>query len=174
MVAVAARPLTAGSSLSASDLRFVSVDADFEALDSMISESTAASFHGWIVQSPVGEGDLIGPGALTEPGAPDGLRSMSIPVAVEHAVGGIVTPGDRIDVVSVVDGTARYVAVDIEVLAVSEEDGGALGGLGSYHLVVAADPDQILAMAEAIDSGSIEVIRSTGAKVPVESDRDDS
>ena len=163
MVAVANRSLLAGSVMSTSDLRFVSVDSDFGAIDSMIPQSSAGRYDGWILQSAVAEGDLINPAALIEPGAPDGLRSMSIPITVEHAAGGTLVAGDRIDVVSVVDGVAKYVAVGIDLLGVSEDEGGSLGGLSSYHLVVAVDSDQALALAEAIDSGSIEVIRSTGA-----------
>jgi Flp pilus assembly protein CpaB len=163
MVAVADRPLVAGSAISASDLRFVSVDSDFGAIDSMITQSASGGYDGWILQAAVAEGDLISPSALSEPGAPDGLRSMSIPIAVEHAAGGTLVAGDRVDVVSVLDGVARYVAVGIELLGISEDEGGSLGGLSSYHLVVAVDSDQALALAEAIDSGSIEIIRSTGA-----------
>lgn len=175
LVAVADRPLVAGSPVSFSDLRFVAIDTDFDAIGSMITESAAASFDGWILQGAVAEGELVSPSDLIEPGAPDGLRSMSIPIALEHAAGGTLAAGDRIDVVSVVDGEAHYVAVGIELLGVSEEGGGSLGGLGSYHLVVAVDSDQALALAEAIDSGSIEVIRSTGASdSPVEVEADDS
>lgn len=163
MVAVADRPLVAGSVMSEADLRFVSVASDFDAIGSMITELAAPGFDGWILQAAVAEGDLINPSVLIEPGAPDGLRSMSIPVAIEHAAGGTLAAGDRIDVVSVVDGGARYVAVGIELLGVSEDEGGSLGELNGYHLVVAVDSDQALALAEAIDSGSIEIIRSTGA-----------
>jgi Flp pilus assembly protein CpaB len=163
MVAVADRPLVAGSVISASDLRFMSIDSDFGAIDSMITQSAAAAYDGWILQAAVAEGDLINPSALIEPGAPDGLRSMSIPIAVEHAAGGTLVAGDRIDVVSVVDGVAQFVAAGIELLGVSEDEGGSLGGLSSYHLVVAVDSDQALALAQAIESGSIEIIRSTGA-----------
>lgn len=167
LVAVADSSLSAGTALSPSDLRFVSVDAGFEALDSMITEGQAARFQGWILQTPLAEGDLVSVSMLIEAGAPNGLRSMSIPVAIEHAAGGSLVPGDRIDVVSVVDGSGGYVATGVEVLAVSEDEGGSLGRLGGYHIVVAVDSADALALAEAIDSGSVEIIRSTGASDPV-------
>ncbi len=65
-------------------------------------------------------------------------------------------------------------AVGIEVLGVSQDAGGSLGGLNSYHLVVAVDSDQALALAEAIDSGSLEVVRSTGASDGGQVGSDDS
>ena len=173
-VAVADRYLVAGSTVSAADVRFVSIDTDFGAIDSMITESQMPAFEGWILQAAVTEGDLLSPAGLIEPGAPDGLRSMSIPIDIEHAAGGVLVAGDRVDVVSVVDGEASYVVVGIEVLAVSRDNGGSLGGLSGYHLVVAVDSDQALALAEAIDSGSMELVRSTGSESVEKGEADDS
>lgn len=163
-VAVADRPLAAGSRLSASDLRFVPIDSDFEAIDSLLTQALAPGYEGWIIGVNVAEAELVRPTALIDPGAPAGLRSMSIPVPVEHAAGGTISPGDRIDVVSVEEGEASFVVVDVEVLGVADSDEGALGRLGEYHVVVAVDDRQALALAEAIDSDSLEVIRSTGSR----------
>ncbi len=155
--------MAGGSPLSASDVRLVAIESDFAALDSLVAEAAIPAYEGWILEHPIAEGELIGVSSLAEPAAGDGLRSMSIPVPVEHAAGGGLSLGDRIDVVSVVDGSALYVATDLEVLGAATPDGGKFGSFGEYHLVVAVDSDQALALAEAIDSGSLEVIRSTGA-----------
>lgn len=163
MVAVADRPLVAGSALSVSDLRFVPISADFEGISHLLAEEVASDYEGWVVRRSVTEGEVLGRALLLEPGAAPGVRSMSIPVAVEHAVGGSLTEGDRVDVISMDDGAPFYVVVDVEVLDVSETDRGSLGGLGDYHIVVGVDADQALALAAAIDEGSIEVVRSTGA-----------
>lgn len=163
MVAVADRALVAGSVLSVSDLRFVPIPADFEGMPHLLSEDAASEYEGWVIRRSVTEGEVLGPALVVDPGAAPGLRSMSIPVAVEHAVGGSLVAGDRVDFISVDDQSPFYVAVDVEVLDVSVADRGSLGGLGDYHIVVAVDADQALALAAAIDSGSIEVVRSTGA-----------
>lgn len=162
MVAVADRPVTAGEALAPSDLRFIPVDADFEAVHTLIAEPGVSSYEGWVLRRSVGEGELVERANLIEPGAQPGLRSMSVPVSIEHAVGGTLSTGDRIDVISVDDGLAAYVVVDVEVLGVSEDD-GSFGAAGDYHVVVAVDADQALALAAAIDSASLEVVRSTGA-----------
>ena len=38
---------------------------------------------------------------------------MSIPIAIEHAAGARIVVGDRVDVITVVDGIARFVATDL-------------------------------------------------------------
>jgi len=63
----------------------------------------------------------------------------------------------------VVDGRGSYVAVDLEVIAVSEAAGTSIGSTSGYHVVLAVSAEDALRLAEAIDGGSLEVVRSTGA-----------
>jgi hypothetical protein len=104
---------------------------------------------------------------VRDPSGPAGLRSMSVPIDAEHAVGGDLAAGDRIDLIVVDDDGPRYVLASAEVLTVSSI--GELGALasGDFFLVVAVDAKQALGVAAAIRDGRIEVVRSTGA-VPVE------
>ena len=163
MVAVAARPLTVGELITADDLRFVPVAADFAGLPSLVTEGEVATLEGWVVGRSISEGGLVERSMLVASGAPLGLRSMSLPVDVEHAAGGSIGPGDRIDVIAVDDGVASYVARDLEVLGVSEGERGSLGGLGGFYIIVAVEETEALRLAEAIDAGSMEVVRATGA-----------
>ncbi len=163
LVAVADRPMSAGSTFSADMVSLVPVASDFEGLASLVTESEVAGFEGWVLDRSVRANGVLDRTILVEPAAPSGLRSMSVPVSPEHAAGGTVTVGDRVDVITVVDGMARFVAVDVSVVGVSASESGSLGSLGSYHVVVAVEPQQALALAEAIDSGSVEIVRSTGA-----------
>ena len=71
--------------------------------------------------------------------------------------------GDRVDVIGVSDGTASFLVTDAQVLQVSEPAIGGIGGSGSSFVVLAVDMATSLRLAEAIASGSLEVIRSTGA-----------
>jgi hypothetical protein len=70
--------------------------------------------------------------------------------------------GDRVDVITVVDGVASFVATDLAVIAHAEAEAGSLA-TGAYHVTVAVDEEEALALAEAIAAGSLEVLRSTGA-----------
>lgn len=145
-------------------LRLVPVGSGFEGLPDLISEDELDDLGGWVLARPVAAGGLIGQSDLVAPGSTPGLRSMSLPVPVEHAAGGALAAGDRVDVISVSDATADYVATDLEVVSVAEGAAGAIGAVSSYHVVVSVDADQALALAEALDSGSVELVRSTGSE----------
>lgn len=164
LVAIAEQPIPAGSPIEAANIRLVPVDSGFEALPGLVTETDLAQLEGWVTARPIPEGGLIERSAVVEPGSATGLRTMSLPVPVEHAAGGSVVPGDRVDVIAVVDGTAQYVAGGLEVVSVAAGSSGAIGSIAAYHVVVSVDADEALALAQAMDSGSIEIVRSTGAE----------
>jgi len=163
LVAVADTDLLAGSAIAAGSFRFEEVDADLPGIDGLVDEADMVSIGGWIVQYPVAEGSLVSMSSLVPPASHAGLRLMSIPVTSEHAAGASIVPGDRIDVISVVDGFPGFVAEALEVVAVSDADQGALSVGAGYYVVVAVEPDEALALAAAIDSGSLDLVRATGA-----------
>lgn len=172
LVAVANSPLTAGSTIDPSDLRLVPVDSGFEALPELITEEELARLDGWVLSRAIPAGGVLDSSALVEPGSSSGLRSMSLPVDIEHAAGGSLVGGDRVDVISVVEGGALFVATDLEVLSVSETSSSAIGSISAYHVVVSVEADQALDLAVALDAGSVEVVRSTGAEEIGESTAD--
>ena len=96
---------------------------------------------------------------------------MSVPVDPEHAVGGALRVGDRVDVIEVQEDRATYVAIGLEVIGINESgSGGALDGLGSYSVTVAVDDATALRLAAAIRADRFELVRSTGAEPPVGSE----
>jgi Flp pilus assembly protein CpaB len=162
LVAVAAEPIAEGSVLTSEALTLVPIAADFEALDSLLVEGDIGEMVGMIFARSVPEGALIDIAALVDAGAEDGHRAMSIPIAIEHAAGARIVVGDRVDVITVVDGVAEFVATDLAVIAHAEPQAGGLS-TGPYHVTVAVEEQEALALAEAIATGSLEVVRSTGA-----------
>lgn len=167
LVAVADQPIAAGTPLTAEMVRLVPVDAGFEGVESLLGESEVASRIGWIVQRAVAESGVLEKAALAEAVSASGLRAMSVPVPIPRAAGGTIVTGDRIDIIAVRDDLARYVISGVEVLAVA--GGGAGFSSVDHHLVVAVNADQALALAGAIATGAIDVVRSTGAPDIVES-----
>lgn len=162
LVAVAAHPITAGSVLSKDMIRLTPIDADFEGLDSMIGEADLPSFDGWIASRAIPEDGVILVSSLVEPAHRLGLRTMSIPVEPSHASGGSIGEGDLVDVITVTDGVAAFVVTGLEVVAVSDPDTSSFAVSGAYHIVVAVNTAQALAVASAIDGDSFEIVRSTG------------
>lgn len=164
LVAVASQPLTAGSVFDPSTVRLVPVDSGFEGLPDLLTEEEIDSLEGWVLSRSVGEGGVIDDSALVAPGSSSGLRSMSLPVPVEHAAGGALVAGDRVDVISVDDGAAEFVAVDLEVVSVSQGSSGGIGTVSSHHVLVNVEAADALALAAALDRGSVEIVRSTGSE----------
>lgn len=173
LVAVADQPLTAGSPLDQSTLRLVPVESGFEGLPDLITEEELAGLQGWVLSRPINTGGLIDNSAVVQPGSSSGLRSMSLPVPVEHAAGGTLVSGDRVDIISVADGAAGYVATNLEVVSVSDASSG-IGRVASHHVVVSVDSDEALSLAEALDAGSVEIVRSTGSETIERRAEDDS
>ena len=163
MVAVANETLSSGSILDSSAVGMVAVPSDLSGLDGLIGEATLDEVDGYVVGISISVGDLIPRAALTEPASHDGLRLMSLPVDRDRAAGGSIGPGDRVDVISMVEGAPGLVATDLEVVQVADTTQGALSAGSTYYLVVALDTDEALALAGALESGVVNVIRSTGA-----------
>lgn len=119
-------------------------------------------------------GDPLTLTAVAPASSPSALRAMSLPIERIDAVGGDLSPGDRIDVITVDDGVARYVAVSLEVLATQAPDarGGALGSssLTTYFVTVSVDDQTALGIALAMETGKVSIVRSTGAE-PIGPDR---
>lgn len=163
LVAVADGPIAAGTAFSEEEIRLVPVPTDFAGLDSLLTKSQLPAVEGWIVDRPIGAGGVIESSVVVEPGAPSGLRSMSIPINPEHAAGGAIRAGDRVDVISVSDEDATFVATDVGVISVASGDSDAFGAASDYFVVVGVDASQALVLAKAMASGSVELLRSTGA-----------
>lgn len=161
-VAVAAVDLPAGVPVTADRLRFAAAGGDEGVVDALVRREDVAAVVGSVPRAEVPAGVPLRRSDLQPAAAPDGRRAMSIPVEPAHAAGGALTTGDRVDVITVAGGEARYVLTAAEVLAVAS-GGGGLSGLSGFSLTVAVDAEQALAVAEALQAGGIEVVRATGA-----------
>jgi Flp pilus assembly protein CpaB len=164
LVAIADSPITAGSPLTPDIVRLVPLPADFQGLDYLVGESDLERLDGWIVGRSVREGELIDRSLVVRPGAGDGLRTMSIPVAAEHAAGATLVIGDRVDVISIIGEEPVFVASDLEVVSIADTTQTGLSAAVPYHVVVGVSPAQALALSRAIADGSVEILRSTGAE----------
>ncbi len=129
-----------------------------------VDELTAGQ---WVATEVIVAGDPVRRSALSEGAETERLRSMSIPVPRENAVGGGLRVGDRVDVIDVVDGEAAFVMADAQVVSVSSaatSGGITSGAAGDFFVVVEVDARQALAVAEALADGKVDVVRSTGAE----------
>lgn len=163
-VLVAAGDLKAGSALDDAAVRTAMVSADPSLLGALIGGDRLPERRGWLLTRPLRSGEPLRWSDLRDPAARHGLRAMSLPVEPEHAAGGTLRAGDRVDVIGVREGQAFWVLSDVEVLdTVDRAAEGALAAPRPYALTLAVTEEQALRLAWALHDGAVEVVRSTGA-----------
>ena len=162
-VPVAAQAIRSGARLETGDIAYESVDAEGPWADRALSRRELSPMIGRVAVRDIAPGAPLLADDLRPAAAPGAARAMSIPAADQAAGAGLYT-GDLIDVITVNEGRSRFIASGVEVLAVSGGGGRTAGG-GS-GVTVAVSRAQALAIAEALDRGSIHLLRSTGARIP--------
>lgn len=168
MVAVAVEDLDPGAQFDPSMVEFVAIDAENPVLDRLIAEDAVGSYGGMIVTSRVLEGEFVAAADLAAEAADEDLRAFTVRVPADHAGGGsLIGRGDFVDIIAVDDGVATYVVTGAEVLRVPDrEAAGGIVAISDFYLVVAVDADTALAISEALQSDSVEVVLATGASAP--------
>lgn len=164
-VAVARTDIAPGAAVSGAQVRWAEFPADSPVARSLLSPAVLAAGR-WVSTQPVGSGQPLRRGDLAPAGGSDALRWLSIPVPREHAAGGALVPGDRVDVIDVIDGRAAFVVTGVEVAKVVAGGSGrgiTAGSGRDFAVVVRVDANQALALAEALADGKLEVVRSTAA-----------
>ncbi len=165
-IAVARDDIASGSRLRADDFERTELAADSPLVGRMVAFDDLAAEE-WISERPIPAGDPLRRSDVRTDARSDGLRSVSIPIEREHAVGGALAVGDLVDVIDVVDGRATYAVTGAEVARVAPEPSsrGIAGSTSrAFYVVVLVDADGALAIAEALSDGKLEVVRSTGAE----------
>ncbi len=163
-VLAAAADLPAGHVLTAADLVPTRVDAVPGALRGLV-RAGGRSPVGRALREPIAAGVLV-PRAAFGARAPAG-REVAVPMTPEHALGGALEAGDRVDVLASFDkGTeiARTVTVarNARVVEVVRADGlfgqreGALTAL-----TLAVDPDDAVYLVFAARNAELDLVRAT-------------
>ena len=172
-VAVAARDIPAGATLTSAALRFSPVAAEEDVLAALLTPEQVSELSGWVAATAITAGEPVRASDLRSPSAPASQRAMSLPVAREHAVGGALRPGDRVDVIEVRDGVAGYLVTDAEVLSVPTAEQRGIAALNEFSVTIAVDDGTALRLAAGLHTGTLDIVRSTGAS-PVAEDRNDA
>jgi Flp pilus assembly protein CpaB len=164
---VATERIEAGRIIAADDLSVAEVDVADALYATLLPGQQSQGLVGMVAARTIAAGHLLGVDDLRPASAPSSQRAISIPIDIEHAVGGGIEPGDRVDLIAVIDGSPQYILTGTEVLEVPSAARGSLTTATGYFVVVAVDAQEALAVAAAIHSGEIEIVRSSGAS-PVE------
>ena len=165
-VYAAARDLPADHVLVAGDLRVTRINADDDVLDGLIGATNGDPPIHRVLRSSVTAGGLVATAALG--GVESKGREITVPISSDHALGGALEMGDRVDVLASFDkGTelakTLTVAAGARVAAVVHADGlfgQREGELTALTLSVA--PGDVVVGACAVRNGELDVVRANG------------
>ena len=165
-VYVAATDLDDGHTLAAGDLKVAEVRGDRNLIAGLARPGPGGPPMGRTLRVGIREGSALSVDALGA-GAAAG-REITIPVTPEHALGGDVRAGDRVDILATFDkGTdaARTLTVSrgATVHGVLRSDGlfGQHAG-GITALTLDVEPDAAIAVAFAARNAELDVARAHG------------
>jgi Flp pilus assembly protein CpaB len=161
-VVVLAEDIPAGTTLTADDLRVIETRAGFESPQSVLSPDQVGEVVGQVATRNLRSGEFAYVEDFRNAAAPSALRAFAIPLDPSAAVGGVIAPTDRVDVIQALDGVAFFVALDLEVIAVPSTEDRGIGSSG-FHVTVAVDAHTALLLARALEEGGVSLVRSTGA-----------
>lgn len=163
-IVVAAADTLAGTPLAEVSLDNASARLDAGTLDAVLSVDDTDKLSDHVLTASLSAGDPIPKSLLVAPAAESGLRAMSVPIDPAYAAAGTLVAGDRVDVIEIAGGSPGYVMHAAEVLDVVDADaGGIVTASSSYAVVLAVDSDTALRLAAARDSGSLQLVKSTGS-----------
>jgi Flp pilus assembly protein CpaB len=164
-VYTATRDLPADHVLTRGDVRVTQIRASDSVLDRLVLAGKAPPV-GRALRFPLVEGGLLQTGAVGESGARATGREITVPISADHALGGALDPGDRVDVLGSFDkGTelakTLTVAKSAQVVDVVSTDGlfGQREGELSA-LTLAVKPDDVVLVAFAVRNGEVDVVRA--------------
>jgi Flp pilus assembly protein CpaB len=166
-VYAAARDLPADHVLTADDLRTTRIDATDDTLDGLVRVSPDKAPIGRVLRFPVTSGGLVG--AATLGGAASEGREITVPIGSDHALGGALAPGDRVDILASFDkGTeiakTLTVSAGAQVVDVVHSEGAFGQGEGELTaLTVSVAPDDVVLVAFAVRNGEVDVVRASSS-----------
>jgi Flp pilus assembly protein CpaB len=123
---------------------------------------------GAMVTRPLAEGEMVHLEWLVAEGSVVDGRAITIPVTPEHAVGGILRPGDRVDVLATFDAAdsrARtlLLASAVEVTDVTTAGGFVADDATVTGVTVITAAQDAARLAFAIRSGEIDLVKVIGS-----------
>jgi hypothetical protein len=157
--AVAARPIHPGESLTAADVHLEPIELPAGLAASAFAD--ASGVEGRVALGPIGEGELVQLGQVSDPGSPGSAAELSFSIAPDRAVDGRLRSGDLVDVFVTRDGATTAVAEGVQIVEAVEHD-GSFGSDGELTITVTiADPALRGPLIHAVREGEVTLVRST-------------
>jgi Flp pilus assembly protein CpaB len=157
--AVAERTLRPGDPITADAVRFEPIDLPDDVAGAAFR--TPAELEGRVLVAPVGEGELLQSGALSDQGQGPPAAEVSLALTRDLAVDGRLQSGDAVDVYATHDDGTSLVAEGVRVISVTEAGGSFGDGRELTVTLALTDPARRVPVIHAARAGQITLVRTT-------------
>jgi Flp pilus assembly protein CpaB len=158
--AVATRSIAPGEVLADGDVRFEPIDLSGGVAGGALRAGDEVA--GRVALGPLGEGELVQIGQLSDVGAEVPTAEVSFALPRDRAVDGRLRTGDLVDVFVTYDVGTDAVAEGVRVVAVSDGGGGSFTSTSEITVTLAlTDPDGRAELIQAVRAGEVTLVRST-------------
>jgi Flp pilus assembly protein CpaB len=160
-VVIARRAIRVGEVIDAADLRVVTADLPVDATGSFVDVDAVV---GRVALGPIGAGEIIQAGALTDDRAASPAHEVALLLPREQVAVGHLKQGERVDVFVTREDRTTSVVRGAQVLQIGTEGDGSLAGEREVSIVVAAPSGEAAAaLVHALRTGDVTIVRSTFA-----------
>lgn len=158
--AVADRPILPGETITAADVRLVPIDLPGGVAVAAFTDGR--DVEGRVALGPLGEGELVQLGQLSEAGAAAPAAEVSLALGRDRAVDGRLRSGDLVDVFVTYDDRTEAVVERVRLVSLSDA-GAASFSTGTEVTVTLAltDPSRRTPLIHAARAGDVTLVRST-------------
>lgn len=160
-----ASDLSEGTRLTADHLTSVRVDLPARQLAKYLAAE--AVIEGATLLRPLRAGELVAASAVTESGLETPLRVVTVPITADHAAGGALRAGDRVDVFASLgagrpDARTTLLVAGAEVQALVQASGVVMDEESVVAVTLQVSPEEAAKLAFAIRSAEIDIVRVVG------------
>jgi Flp pilus assembly protein CpaB len=166
-VVALARDLPTNHVLTDDDLVITRIHASDSVLDGLVRADGLSDVRGRVLLFPLEADGLLSLNAVAA--RPRQGREITVPVTPEHALGGRVRLGDRVDVLasftkSTTDARTLTVVHDAEVVEMVRSEGLFGSREGELTaLTLSVPPDDAVFVAFAVRNADLDIVRTTGS-----------
>lgn len=157
--AVADRSLEPGEPVTSDAIRFVPIDLPSGVASAAFSSAT--QLEGRVLVAPVGEGELLQQGALSDQAQAEPAAEVSVTLARDLAVDGRLRTGDTVDVYATYDAGTEVVASGVQVISVTEPGGSFGDGRELTVTLALTDESWRIPVINAARDGQVTLVRTT-------------
>jgi Flp pilus assembly protein CpaB len=157
--AVAGEDLRPGDPLTADAVRFVPMDLPGEVAAAAFRDGSG--LEGRATVAPIGAGELIQAGSLSDQGSGDPAAEVSLALPRERAVDGRLRPGDLVDVYGSGEDGTMVVAPGLRIVDVTAPGGAFADGEELTVTLAVVEVRHRAAVVDAASAGTVTLVRTT-------------